>query len=188
MNQRKKIRFNVADVILVLFAASVTILLALYLFAGNTNYDFSPKKNVYIHVLIEKTDSKNVSLISAGDVVYNSITGERLGVIEKIESVQSGENIFYENEEQPTLVYYPDLSDIYVTVKAEVTEKSLSEYKTGQTLSACVPKFAFEAEIYNISDYPSLFSQDFSRSSDSDNSDGSDLKAYNTNAESEAAA
>lgn len=154
MNSKRSLKFGYVDVLLIAFTILVISVLALFLFKDSLNYNYMPKNTSYMSVFISKTDSCYDGLISPGDKVFDTSSGEEIGVIENVVYSNAVEDIYNAETNSFTKASYPDKIDIRMIIKISVKETALTNYKTGGCVSLNVPDYAFTAVIEEVSQVP----------------------------------
>jgi hypothetical protein len=124
MQQRKKIRFNFIDALIILLILAV-IAAASYLIYTAMHKPRAAITNgtIEFEVRISNVDASALPLIKEGDTVKDSVTGEVLGKILSVsaEKAKYVGNVAVEEDGNLTLAVtdYDDLYDVYVKISAD---------------------------------------------------------------------
>lgn len=121
----QKSRFNFIDVIIILLVAAV-VAAAIYVITRGTSAPSGTKSNVTYTLVIKGVNESHLSLISEGDVINNSSTGNAIGKVTEVTSKHSvyiGDKIVIDGSGHETVSVseYDNLYDVYVTLQTEAS-------------------------------------------------------------------
>ena len=170
MYPRNKRLLNLTDVLLISFALVTVGALCLFLFSGGTDYDFSAKKDILVHIKAYRSNDYDIA-IKNGDKIFDTTSGELLGYVEKVIYNSVSESIFDSETDNEKTFYHPELVDIDLYLKATVSEMSGFGYKIGQKIQLNSPKVAFTGVINEVNSYDNntvVFSNDINVRNSSD--------------------
>ncbi len=137
IQEKKKVRFNFIDAIIIIVILAV-IGAAVLLITGDMKQSRSTSDGkIEFEVRITQVDEKNLSLIKVGDTVKDSSTGKVIGTIVNVETKKS---VYYGNtaiSENGVLTLpqteYADQYDVYILISAEANKDSRGIYSIGST-------------------------------------------------------
>lgn len=145
---KKKRKFNLVDLLIVIIAATIIFLLV-YSFSPWTymNNLWNANETTFQYAVeIRGVDANFINLIEKGDVAVNSITKNSLGTVSDIEKIEKSSVLDYAKDENGVyhgvLTEYPDKYDItlYITATAKY------EQGVGYTVNGC--RVAVGEELY----------------------------------------
>lgn len=121
----QKSSFNFVDVIIILLAASVAAA-AIYVITRGTPAPSGTKANVTYTLVIKGVNEDHLNVISEGDVINNSSTGNALGTVTDVtpkHSVYIGDKVITDGHGNKTVSSseYDNLYDVYVTMQTEAS-------------------------------------------------------------------
>ena len=162
MYSRNKRILNLTDILLITFALVTVGALALFLFSGGTDYDFSAKKDVLVHIKAYNTHDYGIT-INNGDKIFDTSSGEFIGHVERVIYNSVSESILDSETDNEKTFYHPELVNIDLYLKATVSEMSGFGYKIGQKINLNSPYVAFSGVIGEVKSYDNnmvVFSND----------------------------
>lgn len=163
LQERKKVRFNLIDTVIVIFILAV-IVMAVYFLFGNFNFDNGQENADFrFEIRIENVKKEslesleNLSLLKPETAVKNSVTGEEIG---KIYSVRTEKSKYYggliqtENGYTLGMTESEDEYDVYITISSNAEQDSRGIYMVndirmiiGESVNFKIKSFAATAYI-----------------------------------------
>ena len=122
--KKKKIRFNLIDlIILVVIAAAVFLLLQIFVFSGNKNKaDEVNYTNISYVFEIQKVDSRFEDLVEVGQPVQDAVERRSIGHVTGVQAVPYQELTFNAEEGIETVSDVENMITLKITVEATAIE------------------------------------------------------------------
>ncbi|MBQ6860328.1 MAG: DUF4330 family protein [Clostridia bacterium] len=124
---KKRFRFNIVDVIIVLVVAVVIGAAYMKFNKYNVKTDESSQENIVYNISIYNVRDYSADAYRSGDAIFDSLTGVNIGVIE---NVTMADAVTYETTENGKLVKVtnPYKKDVVLTVKTPGTVEANAYY------------------------------------------------------------
>lgn len=127
MEKKKKFKFNIIDVAVLLVVILVILGASLKFGKYNEKTDESSEGTILYTINIENVRDYSLQAYQSGDVVFDSLTGVKIGTIQNIESFDA---VTYENSEDGELVKVvnPYKKDIILYIETPGTVENNAYY------------------------------------------------------------
>ncbi len=137
MQQRRKIRFNFIDALIILLILAVIAAAGYLIYTAIRQPRALTNGTIEFDVRISNVDESGVPLIKVGDKVKDSVTGEPLGTILSVRTEKSKYvgNVAVEQDGVLTfpVTEYEDQYDVYVKISADAIQDARGIYTVGTT-------------------------------------------------------
>ena len=122
--KKKKLRFNLIDlIILLVIAAAVFLLLQVFVFSGNNNQaDEVNYTNISYVFEIQKVDSRFEDLVEVGQPVQDAVERRSIGRVTGVQAVPYQELTFNAEEGIETAADVENMITLKITVEATAVE------------------------------------------------------------------
>lgn len=165
VRERKKVRFNLIDAVIVIFILSAIAVAAYFLFGILRPADNQSKGNFKFEIRIENVNKasyeslESLEILKEGRVVKNAVTGEEIGTIDTFRFEKSkyyGGLVPMEDGYTLGMTESEDEYDVYITVSTNAKKDSRGIYQVdqlrmivGEAVHFKIKSFAATAYIVN---------------------------------------